>query len=73
VLRSSSDNAFRSVLLPDGSPIEPVAPPIFHQPSRSEARTNARDLCPLAVKCSNPRRGSRLPTCNEEAEGSTPE
>lgn len=70
---SAGLRAFRSVLRPDGSPMEPVAPPICRQLMwTSEELTRASAWCPRARKCSNPSRGRRLPTCRLDAEGSTP-
>lgn len=34
--------------------------------------TIAMALCPAVLKCNNPIRGRRLPTCKDDAEGSTP-
>ena len=54
-------SAIRSLVLPLGSPMDPVAPP-----------TNAITLWPWSWKCSNEMIVRRLPTCKDFAVGSKP-
>jgi hypothetical protein len=76
---SSSLSNFRSVLRPPGSPIEPVAPPIYVTKYwigigllDVGELTSAIALWPRILKCKRARSASRFPTCKEEADGSTP-
>ena len=59
---STSLILLRSVFLPLGSPMSPVAPP-----------TSPTTSFPLILKCNNTINGNKLPKCSDDAVGSAPQ